>query len=89
MNVLPACMPMHHICASHGNQKWVSDPLEMELKFVGSYQVGAGIQTPGFLKTQPVLLIVEPSPEPLNYFEKKKSILVYSLNTIFFVIFLL
>jgi hypothetical protein len=40
MGVLPECMPVHHMCEVHRDQKSVPDPLELELQPVVSLHLG-------------------------------------------------
>lgn len=57
MGVLPASMSVHHMCA---RCLWrLEDSLEVELRTVVSCYVGAGIQAPGPVEDQPVILTTE------------------------------
>lgn len=61
MDVLPACMSVHHMRVwCRGGQRRVSDPLELELQTVVSHHVGVP------LEEQPVLLIAESSLQALS-----------------------
>lgn len=53
MNVLPVCMPMHHVCA------WYLQEPEKSAPFVGTDGWEAENWTPDPLEKQPVLLILE------------------------------
>lgn len=48
-------------CTVQRSQKRALDPLEPEFRIVGSYHVGAKIQTWDLLEEQQVLLTTEPS----------------------------
>ncbi|MGE9805030.1 hypothetical protein ACQP3L_31080, partial [Escherichia coli] len=53
-----------HVC-SHRGQEGTSDPLELESQTDVSCHVNAGNETRLSLEGQPVLLIAEPSLQPL------------------------
>jgi hypothetical protein len=44
MSIFPVCVPC--VYSTHIDQKRLSDPLELELKMVVSYYVGAGVGEP-------------------------------------------
>lgn len=67
INVLSTCVSMQHMCTLfHRGQKWVSDPLELELQVI--HQARAGDQAlANTLGEQPVLFTLEPPPQPFIF----------------------
>ena len=58
-----------------GGQKKASDPLELELQKVVSCRRGCRELGPGSLEEQPVLLIIERSPQPLIMLSSSRTCL--------------
>lgn len=71
VSALPACTPVLYLRAHPcvpgvlGGQKRVPGPLELKLQVAVRCRVGAGNLNSGHLQDQQVLLVPEPSLQPL------------------------
>lgn len=66
VGILPACMPVPHVCAVHRGPRRELDPLELELQRVLSCHVG--VRKRDQVLWWPVLLTAVPSLQPLHIY---------------------